>query len=354
MSEQISVVVVNYNGAAYLAECLGAVRALRGPVGEVIVVDNASTDASRELVAREFPDVRVIALPANEGPSPARNAGMRAARNRWVLALDNDAVVAPDVLEQLLAARAPGVVLVQPRSVFGAEPARVHYDGGAFHYAGLIVLRNFYAPLASAEGSGVVDVDCAVSVALLVDRETVLALGGYDARYFILFEDLDLSYRLRARGRRIVSVSGALVRHLGGTPGISFREGPSYPKSRVFLHARNRWMFLARNYSARTLFVAAPGLALYELASFAFALLAGAPGEWWRGKREACARWSELRREHAADARERTVGDGTLLRGGPLTLTPAVAASGARKLAWHVLDLALRAWWVVGRACARA
>lgn len=354
MSGEISVVVVNYNGAAYLARCLGAVRALRGPVDEVIVVDNASTDESRELVAREFPEVRVIALAANEGPSPARNAGMRAAKHRWVLALDNDAVVEPDVLEKLLSARRAGVVLVQPRSVFDAEPARVHYDGGAFHYAGLIVLRNFYTPLASAEGSGVREVDCAVSVALLVDRETVLALGGYDARYFILFEDLDLSYRLRARGHAIVSVADALVRHLGGTPGISFRDGPRYPASRVFLHARNRWMFLARNYSARTLIVAAPGLALYELASFAFALLAGAPGEWWRGKREACARWGELRREYSVDARERTLGDGTLLRGGPLTLTPAVAASGARKLAWHALDLGLRAWWVVGKSLARS
>ena len=260
MSGEISVVVVNYNGAAYLARCLGAVRALRGPVDEVIVVDNASTDESRALVARDFPEVRVIALAANEGPSPARNAGMRAAKHRWVLALDNDAVVEPDVLEKLLAARRAGVVLVQPRSVFDAEPARVHYDGGAFHYAGLIVLRNFYTPLASAEGSGVREVDCAVSVALLVDRETVLALGGYDARYFILFEDLDLSYRLRARGHAIVSVPDALVRHLGGTPGISFRDGPSYPASRVFLHARNRWMFLARNYQARTLLVHAARL----------------------------------------------------------------------------------------------
>jgi hypothetical protein len=98
---------------------------------------------------------------------------MRAASSRWVLALDNDAVVAPDTLEKLAAALAADedAAIAQPRSVFFAERDRVHYDGGRFHYGGLIALRNFYETLASAEGSGTLAVDCAVAVALLVDRD---------------------------------------------------------------------------------------------------------------------------------------------------------------------------------------
>jgi GT2 family glycosyltransferase len=354
MSERVSVVVVNYQGEAYLPEALAAVRGLEGgAVDEVLVVDNASTDGSRALLAERFPDVRVIALAANEGPCAARNAGMRAARNRWVLALDNDAVVRPDLLVKLLAARAEGVAIVQPRSVFHDEPARVHYDGGGFHYAGLIALRNFYVPLADAEGRGTVPVDCAISVALLVDRDALLAAGGYDPRYFILFEDLDLSYRLRARGHAILSVEDAIVEHKGGTRGISFRGGSDYPASRVFLHARNRWMFLARNYAGRTLVAALPGLLLYELASAGFALAAGAPGEWWRGKREARRMWSTLRAELAAERAARRVGDRALLAGGPLALTPAVAGSALRRGVARGLDVLLRAWWALGRAFAR-
>ena len=72
-----------------------------------------------------------------------------------------------------------------------------------------------------------VPVDCAVAVALLLDRDAVFAAGGYDESFFILFEDLDLSFRLRALGHRILSVEDAIVLHKGGTPGISFREGPS-------------------------------------------------------------------------------------------------------------------------------
>src|SRR3954469_1921091 len=119
----ISVAVCNYNGAAYLDECLNAVRALRTAVDEIVVVDNASTDASLSILAERHPDVRVVRMPTNAGPCPARNAGMRAARNRWVLALDNDAIVRPDTLDELAAAATSSsgcapIAIVQPRSVF--------------------------------------------------------------------------------------------------------------------------------------------------------------------------------------------------------------------------------------------
>lgn len=347
----VSVVVVNYEGASYLDECLGAVRALAGSVDEVIVVDNASKDASVANVRERFPDVRVIAMERNDGPCPARNAGMRAARNRWVLALDNDAVVQADTLAKLAAAAAsdPRIAIAQPRSVFATEPGRVHYDGGAFHYAGLIALRNFYRPLASAEGRGTIDVDCAVAVALLVDRDALLAAGGYDETMFILFEDLDLSYRLRATGARIVSVEDALVLHKGGTPGISFREGPRYPGSRVFFHSRNRWTFVAKCYRARTIAVALPGLLVYEAAWFGFALVHGHARDWWRGKRAFLALRDRRRADRARFQAARTRPDRALLVGGPLTITPALKAAGIRGALDGFLGATLRAWWWIAR-----
>ncbi|MCY2960742.1 MAG: glycosyltransferase family 2 protein [Planctomycetota bacterium] len=350
----VSVVVVNYQGAAYLEECLDAVRSLAGAVDEVIVVDNASTDGSVALLRERFPDVRVLAMPSNEGPCPARNAGMRVARNRWVLALDNDAVVRADTLTKLAAAAAsdPRIAIAQPRSVFASEPTRVHYDGGAFHYAGLIALRNFYRPIETAEGRGTIDVDCAVAVALLVDRDALLALGGYDETMFILFEDLDLSYRLRATGSRIVSVEDAIVLHKGGTPGISFREGPRYPGSRVFFHSRNRWTFVAKCYRTRTILAALPGLALYEAAWFAFSLAQGHAGDWWRGKRAFLALRDRRRAERARFQAVRTVPDRDLLVGGPLTITPALKATGARAVVDAVLSGALRSWWWIARRIA--
>jgi len=350
----ISVVVVNWEGERYLAECLDAVRSLRGVVDEVLVVDNASKDGSVALVRERFPEARVVAMPSNEGPCPARNVGMRAAKNRWVLALDNDAVLRADTLEKLAVAAASDrrIAIAQPRSVFAAEPTRVHYDGGAFHYVGLIALRNFYAPLAQALRTGTIDVDCAVAVALLVDRDRVLELGGYDETMFILFEDLDLSYRLRACGARIVSVEDALVLHKGGTPGISFREGPRYPGSRVFFHSRNRWTFLAKCYSKRTIFVALPGLAIYEFVWFTFALAGGHAGDWWKGKRAFLALGERRRADRARFVAVRSVPDRDLLVGGPLTITPALKSGGMRSILDTTLSALLRAWWVLARPMA--
>jgi len=342
----VTVVVCNYNGEEHLPVCLEALGRMRGEIEECIVVDNASTDASVDLLARDYPHVRVIQTGENAGPSRARNVGMQAAKTRWVLALDNDAIVAEDTLEKLLAAAEDSsAVLVQPRSVLDHEPERVHYDGGHLHYVGLIALRNFYTPLGEALGEGAVDVDCVIALCLLVDREKILEIGGYDERYFILFEDLDLSYRLRARGEAIRVVEDTIVRHRAGTPGISFREGPRYPSSRVFYHSRNRWIFLAKNYSARALLLAAPGLLTYELVAFLFALAGGHPWPWLRGKFAALRALSGLSAERRLVQSSRVVSDRELLRGGPLTVTPAVIAAPWKNAALGLLDGVLKTLW---------
>jgi len=345
----VSAVVVNWQGERYLPACLDALAPL--DLDEILVVDNASTDGSLALLAARYPRVRVLHAGENAGPARARNLGLCAARNRFVLALDNDAVVTPGMLELLSAAAEarPDAAVVQPRSVFAADPSRVHYDGGELHYAGLIALRNFYVPRARAVGQGVCEVGAAVSVCLLVDRDALLALGGYDERFFILFEDLDLSFRLRARGHAILSVEDALVRHDAGTAGLSFRSGWSYPAARVFYHSRNRWLYLAKCYSARTLVVAAPGLALYELVWLAFALAQGGLGAWLRGKWEVLDGWRETRARRRAFQAARTVGDRELLVGGPLTLTPGLRANVLTRALASLLDRSLRAVWSLAR-----
>jgi len=347
----VSVVICNYNGEDHLPPCLAALAELEGVIDEWILVDNESTDRSLEVLSELAPHVTVLPSGSNVGPARARNLGFAAARNRWVLSIDNDAVLEADVLVRLAAAVAahPGTVIAQPRSVFAHEPDRVHYDGGSFHAAGLIALRNFYTPRAEAVGEGVVDADCVISVALLLDRERVLEVGGYDERYFILFEDLDLSYRLRLRGDRIISDEDAIVYHRAGTPGVSFREGPRYPGSRVYYHSRNRWFYLAKNYSARTLFFATPLLACYELVWLIFAAVGGNADEWLEGKRDFFRDWPETAKRRAEVQAARTCKDRTLLVGGPLTTTPAIGKTVVHRALLRGLDLGLRLLWWVAR-----
>jgi len=307
----------------------------------------------RQELTERYPGVRILASVANRGPGAARNAGMRAARNRWVLAVDNDAVLEPDTLERLLAAHAacPDAVVLQPRSLVDDDPERVHYDAGWFHYVGLLSLRNFYAPLSEAEGEGVVDVDALVGIAPLVDRDALLGVGGYDEDYFYLAEDFDLALRLRLAGHRIVAVEDALVRHRGGSAGLSFRGG-GYPERRAYLHARNRWILLAKCLRARTLVLASPGILLYELVFTAFAALEGNLGAHLRGKRDFFRTLDGTRAKRRAVQATRRLRDRELLVGGPLTLSPSLLESTPRRLFARTLNGALAAWWWLVRGLA--
>lgn len=341
----ISAVVVNYQGEAYLEACIRSIQAQSLPVAELIVVENASTDGSLNLLNTQFRGVETLRMVENVGACTARNVGMRAAKYRWVLLVDNDVVLADDTLEHLAAAVSveEGAVMAQPRSLFKADPTRVHYDGGDFHFAGLISLHNFGAEVGALESPPVEDINVAISLCLLVDKKAAIEVGGFDESFFILFEDLDLSHRLRLAGHRILKVNSAAVLHDAGTAGISFREGTDYPGRRVFFHSRNRWLYMAKCHRLWTLLLSAPGLLIYEAAWVLFSAKQGHLGPWWRGKVAFFGRLPEVLRRRRQIQRGRKIGDRGLLVGGPLTLSPNLSSSGG--LGLRLLDGALRGWW---------
>jgi len=342
----VTVTVVNYNGAAFIDACLDALLALQGPVHEILVVDNASADDSRERIARRAGKVRLIALPTNDGPCAARNAGLRLATTDWVLQLDSDVIVRPDTLLRLLPETAlPGVAVVQPRAVLAHDPAVVHYDGGAMHYVGVMCLDHLLQRVDAAPGPPE-DVDAVISMALLVDRRAVLASGGWDETFFILFEDHDLSYRLRAQGLRLRRVPAAVVLHREGTAGISFRPGaPAYPGRRAYLHARNRPYLVVKNYSWPALLLSWPGRAAYALVWAVFAASRGVFLDYLRGRIDFLRLLPRALRQRRLLAGVRCVSDRSLLLSPPLTFSPVIRRRGLEALLERGLDGMLSAWW---------
>jgi len=347
----VTVTITNWNGAAFLDDCLDAVAGLRGDVAEVIVVDNASSDDSQARVMRRGGGVRLVAMARNEGPCPARNRGLAEARTRWVLQLDSDVIVQPDTLERLWPETAgERVVAIQPRAVLASDPRVVHYDGGAMHYVGMLVLDRFLQVLPEGDNLPAGDVDAVISMALLLDRDVVLGIGGYDPAFFILFEDHDLSYRLRARGWRLRRVTQAVVAHREGTVGLSFRPGaPVYPGRRAFLHARNRAYLVAKNYSWPALLATLPGRCAYAAAYMLFALTRGVFGSWLRGELDVLRLAPRALRLRRQTARERQVSDRELLGSGDLSVAPHIARSALERRAERVFNGLLRGWWVLAR-----
>jgi GT2 family glycosyltransferase len=203
----VSVVVVTFNDVANLPDCLAAVVGKPG-VGEVILVDNASTDGSAEMVRTRFPTVRVVENAENVGHPRACNQGAALASGDVIFFLDSDTVPEPGCVDAVAAALriSPGAAAPTIRTMANS---RVEY--------GLTVdLMGFPIGLQAA-GQPLFAQGCA----LATSRYVWEALGGYDDRFFFTPDDLDYCWRVLLTGGEVQAVPGARLTHLGGasTPG---------------------------------------------------------------------------------------------------------------------------------------
>jgi GT2 family glycosyltransferase len=236
----VSITIVNWNRAALLERCLGSVFATARTIGyEVIVVDNASHDDSVRMVRTSFPDVRLIVNPTNDGFGSAQNQAMAAARGRYILMLNNDAMVEPGTLPALV-----GVMDEHPElGACGCPDRRQSSLGGAtsgafrtFPSLGRTVMENLWAvvhpprtwdigwlarPLHRWMGEELTDVDVVnvawvVAALLVVRREVIVQLGGFDERFFLFDEDADLCRRIRDAGWVVGFTTRTSFSHQGG------------------------------------------------------------------------------------------------------------------------------------------
>jgi GT2 family glycosyltransferase len=209
-----SVIVLNYNGRRWLARCLEALVAQRGDA-EVIVVDNASTDGSIEA-ARLWPAVRILELPENVGFAAGNNAGARAASaSDYLVFLNNDTEVQPGWLAALVDVldRHPHSALTASHIVSFDDPTIVDSAGDGYLHAGGAYKR--WHGEARSPGAGVEEVFGACGAAFAIRRQVFEALDGFDEDFFMVYEDVDLSYRARLAGWTCLYVPTALVKHAG-------------------------------------------------------------------------------------------------------------------------------------------
>ncbi|HUS79834.1 MAG TPA: glycosyltransferase family 2 protein [Armatimonadota bacterium] len=236
-----SVIIPNWNGLRLLRPCLDSLRRQTLADHEVIVVDNASTDGTVEALATEYPEVRVMRLERNLGYSGGCNAGIRAARGRVVVLLNNDVEAEPDWLGELLAAldRHPQAGAAASRMMSRADRDVLNAAGDLFRANGLPDSRGVwqrYGPPWDAEAL----VFGASGGAAAYRREMLDAIGLLEERFFMWCEDVDLAWRAQLLGWGTVYAPRAVVYHrmsaTGGGPLSSYYVG------------RNTVWVLARNY----------------------------------------------------------------------------------------------------------
>jgi GT2 family glycosyltransferase len=259
----VSIVILNYNGRAWLKRCLGAAVTQVAPDCELIVVDNGSSDGSVDFVQRSFPAVRVIALERNTGFAAGNNAGAQAARGHYVAFLNNDAAPQPGWLSALRNAldSDPQVGLAASCIVFMHDPSVIDSAGDGLTRWGGAFKRGHGRSVLEALALDAGEVFGACGAACLVRREVFDELGGFDDAFFAVYEDVDLSYRVQLHGYRCMYVPEAVVHHAG-----SATLGWLSPQS-VFWGQRNlEWMYL-KNTPWPLLLITLPGHVVYDLAA---------------------------------------------------------------------------------------
>jgi N-acetylglucosaminyl-diphospho-decaprenol L-rhamnosyltransferase len=205
-----AVYIPNYNGARHIGRALGSLREQSRPL-DVVVVDNGSGDDSPALLCEEFPEVTLLELERNIGFGPALNHAVREHRADPLIFLNSDVECEPRFVEALLDASAEGVqsvagVLLQERAPGLIDSAGVVADSTLM---GFDYLHG--EPREAAAGAA--DPLGPTGGAALYDRRAFEAVGGFDERIFLYYEDLDLALRMAAAGARCRLAPGAAALH---------------------------------------------------------------------------------------------------------------------------------------------
>jgi len=242
---EVIVVVLNWNLKDDLADCLASLDRATYPNRQVVVVDNASSDGSADMVRARFPAVHLIVNVRNLGFAAGNNVGLQyglAQGGDYLLLLNNDTVIAADMLTRLVAAAEaqPALGILGPQILYYGTEDRVWYLGHRT-YRWLPVPRRIAPRLGVRAGDGDrIEVDYVSGCSMLIRRDVLLTAGLLDEALFMHYEDADLCRRARQAGYRLACVPGARMWHK-----VSRSSSQAEPAVRR-LQARNRVLFYRR------------------------------------------------------------------------------------------------------------
>jgi GT2 family glycosyltransferase len=217
----VSVIVVNYNGKAFLDKCLGSLSRQAYPAVEVLVVDNGSSDGSVAFVREMYPQVNVIENGENLGFAKANNVGIRAARGELIATLNNDTEVVPGWLGELARAMLSddGVGMCASKMLRMDDPTVIDSTGICVSRSGACWDRGMFEK-DRGQHEKIEEVFGPCAGAALYRKAMLDEVGLFDEEFVSYMEDTDLAFRGRLAGWKCLYVPKAVVYHVhGGTAG---------------------------------------------------------------------------------------------------------------------------------------
>lgn len=214
---KVSVIIVNWNGLAWLTTCLPSLAKVTYPNLEVIVVDNGSTDGSLDYLQRSPVVTTVVRNDTNLGFAYPNNQGIERATGELILCLNNDMSYDPGFIEPLVdACQQPGIGAAQPKMVRLREPSKLDGVGSFLTPYGVLLHYGFGRQANAARYNQARDIFCPKGAAMMVRMDVLKKTGPFDRDYFAYFEETDLAWRIWLAGYRIRYVPAGLVYHAGG------------------------------------------------------------------------------------------------------------------------------------------
>ena len=270
-----TVIIPNYNGIKYMENCL---RSLAGEPAHVIVVDNGSTDGSRELVREKFPETGLLCLDRNYGFCKAVNCGIDRSRTTYVILLNNDTEVETGFVTALeRALDEDGLVFSGAAQMRNLRQTELIDDAGDYYCAlGWAFARGRDKPAAGYQKGCRIFSSC--GGAAIFRRSVLKRLGGLDENHFAYLEDIDLGYRARIHGYVNVYVPQAVVYHAG-----SGASGSRYNKFKVDLTSKNSVYLIYKNMPLLQILLNLPLLSAGFAVKTLFFLRKGLGADYVRG-----------------------------------------------------------------------
>lgn len=276
-----SVVILNWNGRQLLERFLPLVlQHTENQQTEVVVADNGSTDDSVDFLSTCFPQVRLILLDKNYGFADGYNKALQQVDAEYVVLLNSDIETTENWLSPLIAYldEHPGVAAVQPKILAQRERDRFEYAGACGGFLDMFgypfcrgrILDNVERDLGQYDT--VIPIFWATGAALCIRRRDYFDAGGLDGRFFAHMEEIDLCWRLNARGKEIACLPQSVVYHVGATS--LAKENPW----KTYLNFRNNLLMLYKNSRIRSLIPVFAVRSLLDLLAFFHLLLEGKLG----------------------------------------------------------------------------
>ncbi len=302
----VAILIVSYNGMGFLADCLASIHECGElpPPGQIVVVDNASTDGSADFVEQNYPEVTCIRLASNTGFVGGNNAGFAHIRQqmpnvRYVALLNQDTIVRPGWLAALREAVQPeDVGCAQAKLLFHPETDLINSAGNRSHYLGFGFV-SAYRQKDDGRFDAPGDIAFCSGAAMVVKVSAIARDDLFDPAYFAYLEDAELGWYMRLRGLRNVYCPASLVCHR-----YQFRRNAMM----YYRLEQNRWRLLLTYYRWPTLLLILPALLMMEGGLLFYFLGVRAMKQKLRSW-SVLGEFASIMRKRRAAQRQRTVGD---------------------------------------------